>query len=83
MRYRTAFIVTITVVICMFALEWSVIAAMQRAIETGWELPLWFRILFAVGVFWQRFWPSITFLLLVVLVGIASLTSALRRSRIS
>ena len=83
MRYRTAFIVTITVVIFMFVLEWSVMAAVERAMATGWELPLWFRILFGIGMFWRGFWPFVTFLLLVVLIGIASLTSALRRSRAS
>lgn len=83
MRYRTAFIVTVTAVVCMFALEWSVMAGMQRAIASGWELPLWFQVLFAICMFWRGFWPFVTFLLLAVLIGFASLTSALRRDRAS
>lgn len=83
MRYRTAFILTITVVVAMFLLEWSVTAAMERSLNTSWELPLWFRIFFGIGLFWRKFWPFVTFVLFVVLIVIASLTSVLRRSRAS
>ena len=83
MRFRTAFIVIGVVVVSMFVLEWSVMAAMQRAIATGWVLPLWFQVLFSIGMFWRGFWPFVTFLLLAVFIGIASLTSALRRGRAS
>jgi hypothetical protein len=81
MRYRTAFITTAIAVAFMFVLQWCVVAAAKRAITTGWELPVWFRFLLNVAALWMHFWWLATFLLLVVLVAIASLTSALRQKK--
>jgi hypothetical protein len=54
MKYRTVLIVTAAFVAAMFAFQWVMAAAMQRAITTGWEMPSWFRFLFVVSIFWKE-----------------------------
>jgi hypothetical protein len=75
MKYRTAFIATAVFVGLMFVLQSVMFASMQRAIATGWELPQWWRFLFGVAVFWKRFWPNATILILVIMIIIAHRTA--------
>lgn len=87
MRFRTAVIISVVssalLIGAMFALQSIMFAAGARWADQGFEIPFYQRVLYAIAVFWSRFWwmatPFLLGLVFFVAFAIFLLSGAMRK----
>jgi len=77
MRYLVATAASLALIAALFLFSWVMHAEMLRAAELGRDLSLTDRVLMNLAMFWHRFWPMLS----VVIVAGASLIAGILPKR--